>query len=660
MREAIAGRWAPEGRRGRAAGERLSLLLGAAAVYHVACQADLAVPEGAHVLCSGEEACPTDMRCSEPLGRCVRQDAPETWRLGLSVDLSACVGLGEVSTEGLCQSALEERLPGSQLRGCLALTLDDEENRETVRRTVPMKLRDPATQPWVLVPTTSPLDLEVRAGALVTGELCLLRPGASQEEVCAGFPPGGEAATSEGCLAALTPTGAAVRQDGTVELGYGGGGGGCGVRCSDPCEPAARGCRRVCHDEAHPPVEVCDSVDNDCDGETDEGVFAIPDPIRPLPIEVGEPCRGVGACDVEGRVECAGEGRAVCSTAPGGSEALSEDEVCDGADNDCDGVTDELLGCCSPGPINPEAPPEEQWVLACPGSFVMGSPGPECGPGCTCGVGEGECQDPRCELGCPGAEPRRQDPETQHRVTLTRAFLVKATEVRQEEWLELSWEGLPAVNPAQYIGARNPVERVNWYEALAYCNWLSREADLSPCYELDGCTNGPGNALECDVARATFDLVQSCDGYRLPTEAEWEHAARAGTATMFFASGPGEGDNLSSKNLTNPVLDPVAVYAANQANGTAEVASKLPNPWGLYDMLGNVFEWCWDAQDTVTRHGTAPVVDPAGLEGESKRPIRGGAFNQTAMYCRCAALESKTPAYRRLSIGFRPVRSMER
>jgi formylglycine-generating enzyme required for sulfatase activity len=132
-------------------------------------------------------------------------------------------------------------------------------------------------------------------------------------------------------------------------------------------------------------------------------------------------------------------------------------------------------------------------------------------------------------------------------------------------------------------GNRLPVEGVSWLDAVRFCNALSRSKGLAPAYRLHG-----------DVEGVEWDT--SADGYRLPTEAEWEHACRAGTTGARY--GP---------------LDEIAWYRGNSHERIHDVGGKQPNPWGLYDMLGNVWEWCWDIYDAEV-YGTYRVLTP-GLPG---------------------------------------------
>ncbi len=188
----------------------------------------------------------------------------------------------------------------------------------------------------------------------------------------------------------------------------------------------------------------------------------------------------------------------------------------------------------------------------------------------------------------------------------------------------------------------NPVNCVNWYNALVYCNKLSIKEDLTPCYTISGSTdpdswgtvptssNSIWNAAVCD-----FDA----DGYRLPTEAEWEWLARGGENYTYAGS--------------NTIGD-VAWYTTNTRDtGTREVKTKQANGYGLYDMSGNVYEWCWDWYNSSISSST----DAAGAASGSYRVLRGGSWYSSSNYCEVALRCSDGPNSRRSSYGFRVVRS---
>jgi hypothetical protein len=204
-------------------------------------------------------------------------------------------------------------------------------------------------------------------------------------------------------------------------------------------------------------------------------------------------------------------------------------------------------------------------------------------------------------MGSPEDEEERFDDETQHTVEITQPFLLKTTPVTQGEWLEVMGN-----NPAAFQGDdRRPVENVSWEDAARF-----------------------GEALSAQTEGA----------YRLPTEAEWEYACRAGTI------GPRYGD-----------LDAVAWYRDNANRTTQPVAQKQPNAWGLFDMLGNVCQWC---QDWYGNDSSEPQHDPQGSSSSSYRVVRGSAWGNAARYCRAALRNYYTPTHRTYAFGFRPARSL--
>jgi formylglycine-generating enzyme required for sulfatase activity len=248
--------------------------------------------------------------------------------------------------------------------------------------------------------------------------------------------------------------------------------------------------------------------------------------------------------------------------------------------------------------------------------------------------------------GSPVSEPGRTADEVEHRVTVSRAFYIGIHEVTQDEWALTMGD-----NPSGYraCGGSCPVEKVSWFDAVAYANALSEAEGLAPCYLEPQFSQT--YTREDAVAERTplWPDGAACTGYRLPTEGEWGLAARAGSVTAFH------GGEITNTECDDPVMDGVGWYCGNSDDLTHPVGEKSPNNWGLYDVHGNVWEWVWDGLED---YSAQPVTDPIGPESANVRVQRGGAWSFTAKFCRAATRTGVYPGERAPDVGFRVARTI--
>ncbi len=211
-------------------------------------------------------------------------------------------------------------------------------------------------------------------------------------------------------------------------------------------------------------------------------------------------------------------------------------------------------------------------------------------------------------------------------VKISRPFALSETEVTQAQYQAVMGE-----NPSHFKdepdSAERPVEQVSWFDAVRYCNTLSEREGLSPCYQIQG-----------DDVRWPDPR---CPGYRLPTEAEWEYAARADQPSEYVWSND---------------LDAVAWYSRNSQHETHPVAKLKANGWFLHDLSGNVWEWVWDWY--ADSYAGVESLDPKGPKQGVNRVLRGGSFEDGADSARVATRIRDTPSDRYQSLGFRLARSV--
>ncbi|NDV63159.1 formylglycine-generating enzyme family protein [Puniceicoccales bacterium CK1056] len=249
--------------------------------------------------------------------------------------------------------------------------------------------------------------------------------------------------------------------------------------------------------------------------------------------------------------------------------------------------------------------------------------------------------------------------ETQHEVTLTRNFYMQQTEVTWDQWNEVRDWALANSYTGLSVGTNgvggdasgtHPVAEVDWFSVLKWLNAKSEREGLTPCYTVGGVVFRTGS----NIPICNFNA----DGYRLPTEAEWEYACRAGTSTAFYN---GEISETGSSPV-DPNLDLIGWYNGNSSGTTQPVTGKVPNAWKLFDMSGNLFEWCWDWYDGDL--GSGSVTDPLGAPSSTfnQRVMRGGSWNVGAEFSRSAMrffnIPNPSPNPQYNYVGFRPVRTV--
>jgi formylglycine-generating enzyme required for sulfatase activity len=414
--------------------------------------------------------------------------------------------------------------------------------------------------------------------------------------------------------------------------------------CDDSNVTAYPGAADGYNDAVDTNCDGVDGVDADGDGwsalggDCDDGNPSIYPGAAELCNGLVENCGGTLPADEtdgdgDGYVSCVGWtgtdpailGDGDCSPLEGGTYPGAP-VLCSGVDNNCNGTVEDNFDLDGDGysPCAGDCDDGDAFsVLAGQASVIQGATFRS-----VCGG--------TYEMGCTsGPSSCGSDESPAHFVTLTEGFWLSETEVTQGHW-----QSLMGANPSHFsvtgsgtdCGLNCPVEQVSWLDSLAFANAMSSAESLSECYSISG------NSVT--VASSTGS-VYDCEGYRLPTEAEWEYAARAGTDLLYAGSNVGGDVAWYSSSMTHPV------------------ANRQANAWGFYDMSGNVWEWTWDRYaSSYYGSGSNVWTDPEGPASGFDLVIRGGGWYHDAAEARVVNRNSGTPGYRDFGFGFRLARTL--
>ena len=259
------------------------------------------------------------------------------------------------------------------------------------------------------------------------------------------------------------------------------------------------------------------------------------------------------------------------------------------------------------------------------------------------------------QMGSPKDDVERDNDELQHLVRITRPFYLGAYEVTQAEFQQVmgrnpSWFSSTGIGKDEVSGldtSRFPVDMVSWYDAAEFCNRLSQREDLKPYYRLQQIKRDEDGS----IASAQVTVLGG-PGYRLPTEAQWEYACRAGTTTPFYMdSCTGSQANVDGR-LECVTANPIFLRR------TTQVGKYPPNAFGLYDMHGNVWEWCEDWYDAKF-YFHSPLEDPVNRRKSNGHVLRGGSWYDPPRNVRSASRDERKPSDQSVGVGFRVARAVE-